>query len=175
MMREPVWLIQWLKSRSKRNGYGVAIPNFARVTETLYRGALPDAEGYRTLSDTLGVRRVCSLIERERSEDMKHALANGIEEWKHIPLSDRAAPAPDKVRAWLDFIRTAKTNGAIFTHCRGGRHRTGMLCAVYRVTDNGWTKEQAANEMLRFGWYGAMGHEPLLDWFLNEFDPQNYL
>lgn len=169
-----VWLIQWAKSRSTRNEFGVPIPNFARVTDRLYRGALPDAGGYRALRDKLKVTRVCSIIEHERSEDMKRALGSGIEEWKHIPFSDRDAPAADKVREWLDYIRTSETVGSIFTHCRGGRHRTGMLIGVYRVTDEGWTKEQAVSEMQRYGWYSALGHQPLLDWFLHEFNPKDY-
>ncbi len=118
---------------------------------------------------------MCSIIERERSEDMQRALSAGIEEWKHIPFSDTAAPAADKVKEWLDFMRTSDTGGgAIFTHCRGGRHRTGMLIGVYRVVDCGWTKEQAFNEMMRFGWYSALGHQPLLDWFFNEFDQKEF-
>jgi protein tyrosine phosphatase (PTP) superfamily phosphohydrolase (DUF442 family) len=169
-----VWLIQWAKSRSERNEFGVPIPNFARVTDRLYRGALPDAEGYRGLVEKLGVERVCSIIEHERSEDMQRALGSGITEWHHIPFSDRDAPAADKVKEWLDFIRTAETKGAIFTHCRGGRHRTGMLIGVYRVVDDGWTKEQAYAEMMRFGWYSALGHQPLLDWFFHEFDPKEF-
>jgi protein tyrosine phosphatase (PTP) superfamily phosphohydrolase (DUF442 family) len=169
-----VWLIQWAKSRSEKNEFGVPIPNFARVTDTLYRGALPDADGYRSLVEKLNVARVCSIIEHERSEDMQRALGSGIEEWHHIPFSDRDAPAADKVKEWLDFIRTADTSGAIFTHCRGGRHRTGMLIGVYRVVDEGWTKEQAYAEMMRFGWYSALGHQPLLDWFFHEFDPKEF-
>lgn len=169
-----VWLIQWAKSRSEQNEFGVPIPNFAQVTQNIYRGALPDADGYRALAEKLKVTRVCSIIEQERSEDMRRALSSGIEEWKHIPFSDRDAPAADKVKEWLDFMRTAETAGAIFTHCRGGRHRTGMLIAVYRVTDEGWAKEQAFNEMQRYGWYSALGHRPLLDWFLNEFNPKEY-
>jgi hypothetical protein len=132
-----VWLVQWLKSRSERNEFGVPIPNFARVTDTIYRGALPDREGYRGLADKLGVLRVCSIIEHESREDRERALAAGIEEWHHIAFSDRDAPQALQVRIWLDYIRTAETQGAIFTHCRGGRHRTGMLVGVYRVTDCG--------------------------------------
>ena len=169
-----MWLIQWAKSRSEKNEFGVPIPNFARVAERLYRGALPDEEGYRGLVEKLKVARVCSIIEHERSEDMQRALGSGIEEWHHIPFSDRDAPAADKVKEWLDFIRTSNTTGAIFTHCRGGRHRTGMLIGVYRVVDEGWTKEQAYAEMMRFGWYSALGHQPLLDWFFHEFDPKEF-
>ena len=169
-----MWLIQWAKSRSEKNEFVVPIPNFARVTDTLYRGALPDADGYRALVERLKVARVCSIIEHERAEDMQRALGSGITEWHHIPFSDRDAPAADKVKEWLDFIRTSETQGAIFTHCRGGRHRTGMLIGVYRVTDEGWTKEQAYAEMGRYGWYSALGHQPLLDWFFDEFDPKEF-
>jgi hypothetical protein len=42
------------------------------------------------------------------------------------------------------------------------------------VVDCGWTKEQAFAEMMRFGWYSALGHGPLLDWFFHEFDPKEF-
>lgn len=169
-----VWFMQWAKSRSEKNEFDVPIQNFGQVTQTIYRGALPDADGYRGLVAQLKVTRVCSIIERERSQDMRRALGSGIEEWKHIPFSDRDAPAAGKVSEWLDYMRTSETAGAIFTHCRGGRHRTGMLVAVYRVTDCGWTKKQALAEMQRYGWYSALGHQPLLDWFFHEFDPKEF-
>ncbi len=169
-----MWLIQWAKSRSERNPFGVPIPNFAQVTKTIYRGALPDEEGYRGLIERVGVERVCSIIEHEVRADKERALSAGIREWHHIPFSDRDAPAAGRVREWLDYIRTADTHGALFTHCRGGRHRTGTLIAVYRVTDCGWTKEQAFGEMMKYGWYDALGHRPLRDWFFHEFDPKDY-
>lgn len=169
-----MWLIQWAKSRSPRNEFGVPVRNFARVTDALYRGALPRAEGYRALADKLGVKRVCSLIEHGVEEDGRLALASGIEEWRHIPLSDREAPPPVLVREWLDYVRTASKESPVFTHCRGGRHRTGTLFAVLRVTDCGWNREQALGEMMTYGWYDAMGHRPLRDWFLHDFDPKDY-
>ena len=169
-----VWLYQWAKSRSKRNEFGVPIPNFGKVTEALYRGALPDDAGYRALADRLGVRRVLSIIEHESPQDARAALANGIAEWHHVAFSDRHAPEPDAVRRWLDYVRSSETEGTVFTHCRGGRHRTGVLVGVLRVTDGGWTKERAYREMLRYGWYAANGHRPLLDWFFHQFDPKDY-
>ena len=169
-----MWLIQWVKSRSERNEFGVPIPNFGKVTETLYRGALPDAEGYRALADKLDVRRVCSIIEHESEQDARTALANGISEWHHIAFSDRDAPDPLSVRQWLDYIRSSDTAGTVFTHCRGGRHRTGVLVGVLRVTDEGWTREQAYNEMKLYGWYKALGHRPLIDWFFHQFDPKDF-
>jgi protein-tyrosine phosphatase len=169
-----MWLIQWAKSRSERNEFGVPIANFGKVTERLYRGALPRGEGYRALAERLGVRRVLSIIEHESEEDCRAALANGIEEWHHIAFSDRHAPEEPSVRRWLDYVRTSETDGTVFTHCRGGRHRTGVLVGVLRVVDEGWTREQAYAEMTRYGWYAALGHQPLLRWFMHDFDPKNF-
>lgn len=167
--------MQWFKSTSRSNAFKIPIANFGKVIDTIYRGALPDSKGYRALSEQLGVLRVCSLIERESQEDRKRALAAGIKEWRYIPFSDTDAPPPERVKEWLDYIRTSNKKGAIFTHCRGGRHRTGVLVAVYRVTDCGWTRQQAFEEMMKYGWYEALGHKPIIDWFFREFDPKDYL
>lgn len=148
--------------------------NFGKVVDTIYRGALPDLAGYRALAEKISVFRVCSLIEHERREDRERALGAGMKEWLSIPFSDTEAPSPERVRQWLEHMRGAEQGGAVFTHCRGGRHRTGMLVGVYRVTDCGWTKEQAFKEMLTYGWYSANGHTPLLEWFFQSFDPQDF-
>lgn len=169
-----MWLVQWAKSRSKRNVFGIPVPNFGRVTDVLYRGALPDAEGYRALAERMGVRRVLSIIEHERAEDARAALSAGVAEWHHVAFSDRHAPDSESVRRWLEYVRSAERDGAVFTHCRGGRHRTGVLVAVFRTADQGWTKEQAYNEMLLYGWYSANGHKPLLDWFFHTYDPAEF-
>ena len=169
-----MWFIQWLKSLTKSNALRIPIRNFGKVTDTIYRGALPNREGYRALSEKLGVYRVCSMIETESREDRQRALSAGIREWRHIPFSDRDAPTPDRVREWLDYVRTSDEKGAIFVHCRGGRHRTGVLVGVYRVTDQGWTKQEALKEVMKHGWYSAWGHQRLLNWILNEFDPADF-
>lgn len=166
--------MQWSNSRSKRNAFGVPIRNFGKVADTIYRGALLDTAGYRALAGKLSVLRVCSIIEHERREDRERALDAGMKEWRSIAFSDTEAPSPEKVREWLDHMRAAGQDGAVFTHCRGGRHRTGMLVGVYRVTDCGWTKAQAFTEMLTYGWYSANGHVPLLEWFFHHFDPQDF-
>ena len=171
-----MWLLQWYKSNSERNEFGIPIRNFAKVTDEVYRGALPDAEGYRALVERLGVRRVCDLRLAGAENDRQRALDAGVVEWRHIPFSDRSAPDPAHVRQWLDLMRSARGEGGpIYTHCMGGRHRTGVLVGVLRVTDCGWTIDRAQKEMMRYGWYDALGHRPLRAWFLNEFNPKDYM
>jgi len=169
-----VWIIQWAKSSTWKNDFNIPIRNFAQVTEGIYRGALPGADAYRALVDKLGVRRILSLTEGAREKDREAALAAGVREWRHIPFADREKPHRERVGEWLDIMRTAATAGPIYTHCMGGRHRTGVLVAVLRVADHGWTKEQAYQEMLAYGWYDARGHRPLREWFFHDFDPKDF-
>jgi protein-tyrosine phosphatase len=39
----------------------------------------------------------------------------------------------------------------IFVHCRLGDDRTGMMVAAYRMAEEGWTADEAMNEMRSFG------------------------
>lgn len=169
-----MWLIQWAKSSTERNEFGMPVRNFGKVTDALFRGALPRAEGYRALAERMGVRRVLSMTGTSRPQDRELALANGVEDWRHVPFGDREMPPPERVGEWLAHVRTATERGPIYTHCMGGRHRTGVMIGVFRVTDCGWTKEQALQEMMRYGWYDALGHRPLLDWFVQVFDPKDF-
>jgi tyrosine-protein phosphatase SIW14 len=42
----------------------------------------------------------------------------------------------------------------VYVHCAAGRHRTGVMTAVYRMECDGWTADQAYTEMkqYKFGW-----------------------
>ena len=40
--------------------------------------------------------------------------------------------------------------GAVVVHCVGGKHRTGVMTAVYRMTNDGWSADQAFREMKQF-------------------------
>ena len=42
----------------------------------------------------------------------------------------------------------------MYVHCVGGKHRTGVMTAVYRMAQEGWTSDQAFKEMKRYK-YGA--------------------
>lgn len=39
----------------------------------------------------------------------------------------------------------------VLVHCHHGRTRTNILIAIYRITQQGWTPQQAYEEMLAFG------------------------
>lgn len=68
----------------------------------------------------------------------------------HMPFSDAAVPPAD---VFAQFVQLARdpTNHPILVHCEQGFHRTGILCAAYRIEVERWTWEDAVAEMQRFG------------------------
>ena len=56
-------------------------------------------------------------------------------------------------------------------HCVGGRHRTGVMTASYRMTNAGWTAEQAFNEMKQYK-FGADFLHPEFKDFVYSYRPE---
>ena len=81
---------------------------------------------------------------------------------EHIRMSDTSPPAPDVFDRFLNVARNA--TGHTLVHCEQGFHRTGILCAAYRIGVNGWSLEQAFDEMRTAG-FDPDDHrrQPLLD------------
>ena len=53
-------------------------------------------------------------------------------------------------------ILANKENGPYLIHCWKGADRTGLMCAMYRIIYQGWTKEEAIDEMVN----GGFGFHP---------------
>lgn len=58
---------------------------------------------------------------------------------------------------WARFLRVIRENPdkKIFVHCRLGDDRTGMAVAAYRMSEEGWSADEAMNEMRTFGFTGV--------------------
>ncbi len=59
----------------------------------------------------------------------------------------------------------------VYVHCVGGRHRTGVMTAVYRMTNHGLTGRQAFEEMKQFR-YGPDFLHPEFKEFVQGYDPK---
>ncbi|MFH1748230.1 MAG: tyrosine-protein phosphatase [Planctomycetota bacterium] len=69
---------------------------------------------------------------------------------EHMPFSDKAVPPAQVFERFLD-IMSDPANHPVLVHCEQGFHRTGILCAAYRIRIAGWSLEDARDEMVRHG------------------------
>jgi protein tyrosine/serine phosphatase len=127
------------------------LANFHQVSDELYRGAQPTQEGLHHLKN-MGIATVVNT----RTDDRTRGPAVAAQlHYEHIPMSHWHAHDADIIRFLKLFADSAKT--PVFLHCEHGADRTGLLCAMYRIAAQGWSKEHAINEMTR----GGMGFHPL--------------
>lgn len=126
------------------------LQNFHRVNARLYRGGQPREGGLKRLA-SLGVKTVINLRDddaRARAEG-EEAKAAGLR-YFNVPLGRLGRPEDAEVERVLALI-DAPENGVVFVHCAKGQDRTGTVIAVYRITHDGWTSEQAKREANRYG------------------------
>jgi protein tyrosine/serine phosphatase len=145
----------------------VRIDNFGQVNADYYRGAQPKGSGYADLAG-LGVRTIIDLQKDgdEREPDLVRAA--GLRYFR-IPMTTRVAPTAEQVGTFLGLV-TNPDHQPVFVHCAGGRHRTGVMTAVYRMTEEGWDAGRAFAEMKKYR-YGPDFLHPEFKKFVFAFEP----
>jgi protein tyrosine/serine phosphatase len=138
----------------------VRIKRFAKVNTSYYRGAAPNDQDFERLA-TLGIRTVIDLKQEGIVAEAAIVQRFGMR-FQSIPMSSTSAPSEDVVAQFLKIV-TDSDNQPVFVHCAGGRERTGVLTAVYRMTHDGWTAEQAFGEMTQYGYNSNVAGGALKD------------
>jgi len=117
------------------------VPNLHQVSITLYRSAQPSAQGMNNLKK-MGIRTVVNLrsFHSDRDEIGKTDLG-----YERITMKTWRIDRQEAVR----FLRlvTDPHRTPVLVHCQHGSDRTGVMCALYRIAVQGWTKEEAIREM----------------------------
>ena len=139
---------------------GVGINNFGRINENYYRGAQPDLHGFMELKK-LGVRSVIDLQEDGKPWEPEQVRLAGMQ-YFNIPLSSTKAATAAQLEYFLKLVNDPG-NWPVYVHCAGGRHRTGEMTAVYRISHDSWTADEAYKEMKQYDYYSFGGHGPLKD------------
>ena len=84
----------------------------------------------------------------------------------NIPIVDKTNPSVDQINEFLNVVNDPAT-GKFYVHCAGGRHRTGVMGAVYRFNHDHWSYDQVYAEMKKFDFYTSNGHGKQLDFVQN--------
>ena len=133
----------------------VKIKNFGQMDERFYRGARPKERDYPALA-ALGVKTIIDLTDNSREYEQPAVEAAGLR-YVNIPMVDKSYPSMEQINQFLKVIDDPET-GKFFVHCAGGRHRTGVVGAVYRFNHYKWNLEQAMAEMDEFDFGSGWGH-----------------
>jgi tyrosine-protein phosphatase SIW14 len=136
----------------------IKIDNFGVVNEHYYRGAQPTSADYPDLA-ALGVKTVIDLTRDGRDDEKGLVEAAGMK-FVRIPLTTTEAPAGMAITQFLALV-TDPANQPVYVHCQGGRHRTGTMTAIYRMTQDGWAPTRAYEEMKQYRFEGFPGHPEL--------------
>lgn len=126
------------------------LPRFQQVSDRLYRSAQPRAGGMSRLRE-LGINTVINLrgtSKRTRAEEAE-IRALGLN-YYNIALPNWARPQDARVARILAIIN-APESGNVLIHCKDGVDRTGMIVAIHRMTQQGWTSNNALAEAERYG------------------------
>ena len=139
------------------------VPNLHKVSDGLYRGAQPTAEGMAALHK-LGIKTIVNLRSFHSDRDEIGDLPLGYE---HITMKTWHAEDKEVVR----FLRIVgdEERRPVFVHCQRGADRTGTMCAIYRIFVLGWSKDDAIAEMTEGGFGFYEGWQNLID-YIRELD-----
>ena len=125
--------------------------NLHQMTPTLYRSALPDGHALPLLQKL----KIVTVINFLPESDTQWLQSSDI---KQVQLSYRTNHVDDAdVLAAIRAIQAAEADGPVLMHCKHGADRTGLMAAMYRVVVQGWSKEDALNEMTLGGFGSSNG------------------
>ncbi|HXI88381.1 MAG TPA: tyrosine-protein phosphatase [Blastocatellia bacterium] len=139
----------------------IRVKNFGQMDDRFYRGAQPEERDYKDLA-ALGIKTIIDLRDDPTSYEKRDAESAGMR-YINIPMSDSGRPRDEQIDQFLKLANDPAT-GPFFVHCAGGRHRTGVMGAVYRITKYGWDFNQTYKEMEAYDFYTRWGHGALKDY-----------
>ena len=146
----------------------VRIDNFGQVNVNYFRGAQPDGRDYEDLA-ALGVKMIIDLT--KDGEPLEKEIVEGLGmKFVRIPMTTRQSPSGADLEKFLTLVNDP-ANQPIYVHCQGGRHRTGVMTAVYRMTTDGWSADKAFAEMKQYN-FGPDFLHPEFKRFVYAYEPQ---
>ena len=136
------------QSATEVNLSSIRIDNFGRVNPSYYRGAQPKAGDYAALAG-LGVKTLINLTSDDAMADEQALARRAGLSYVQIPMTTHTSPTVAQIAQSLKTV-TDPESQPVYVHCVGGRHRTGVMTAIYRMTQDGWNAVDAFKEMKQY-------------------------
>jgi tyrosine-protein phosphatase SIW14 len=146
----------------------IKIDNFGQVSPTFYRGAQPKGEDFAALA-AAGFKTVIDLAKEGDLTEEANAKRAGMD-FVRIPMTTHESPGPATIGQFLSLVNDPAKQ-PVYVHCIGGRHRTGVMTAIYRMTADAWTPIQAFKEMKQYKFGADFLHQEFKDFVLGFVAP----
>jgi len=143
------------------------VKNFGKVNDHIYRGGQPDDDEYRELA-AIGIKTVIDLREDPERYARRSAEGAGLQ-YINIRLNAKRPPTTTESNQFLQLVND-ESNWPVFVHCAGGRHRTGVLLAIYRMEMDGWNARRAYDEMKDFKFYSRFGYGDMKEYVFDYYN-----
>ena len=149
--------IGFSQTSPSKNFPNITIKNFGQMDQNYYRGARPkEGKGQFEALRALGIQTIIDLQAKPKDYEKREAEAAGLR-YINIPMEDGDYPKAEHIEEFLRLADDPET-GVFYAHCAGGRHRTGVTGAAYRMTKYGWDVDRAYKEMKNYDFYSSWGH-----------------
>lgn len=133
------------------------IERFRKVTDDLYRGSAPSPKDVEQLKNSFGVKKIVSLDAESAERIARTCKVLGI---KHVVLPIEFDDLMESLMKFLnqDFKKLFLEGGPTYVHCRHGKDRTGLACAIVQCKYLGMEPEDAIEEAKSLGF--GVGVDP---------------
>lgn len=156
----------------------------------LVRSAQPGRGDIERLAREDGIKTILSLRDGEDPAVIAYAKAHGMD-WIVLKMKADLPPTPEQEELFLtlaegrtvdlDRYREVIRQGSrasgqvvfgrpLLLHCQGGSDRTGVMTALFRIEEQGWSVEEAKADMLRH--YHLWFMHPAQYRFLDQYHPR---
>ncbi len=122
------------------------VSSLYKITDYLYRSDQPTEEGMKNF-EKMGIKTVINL--RTFHSDLDKIKKTGL---LHEELSVKPWHIEDEDVIRVLQIIKKRENGPFLMHCWRGADRLGLMVAMFRIVEQGWTKDEAIQEMVKGGY-----------------------
>ena len=137
-----------IAQRSTANLSRIRIDNFGQINANYYRGAQPRGQDYADLA-AVGIKSVIDLTDDDTDSTEPSMVKRAGMKPFHISMNTHTPPSQEQLAQFFKIVNDP-ANQPVYVHCVGGKHRTGVMTAVYRMIDEGWSAEKAFSEMKQY-------------------------
>lgn len=148
-----------------------ALPNFETVRSgVLYRSGQPRGVGLEFVR-LFGIRTLVNLRSPGSDgtrEEESFAAEKGLD-FHNLTMGPSRQELETTVERFLDVVGN-ESNWPVLLHCSRGYERSGVLSAIYRIENDGWSNQEALEEAHRLGL--DKGEMPIAEEFVRTYRPR---